>query len=400
MRLNINLASQPYEAARFYRRRMGCWSCRSRRGDCAACRLHRLSADRNRADINRQMAEVRREINGLDFEEAQARAILNKPVNRDIADQSEFLNELFARKALSWTRVFTEMERIVPPNLHVVSMKPEYTKTNDLMLRVVVATDSRDRAVELVRRMEKSNHFRQSQVVAENVTANSSDQSAGPGNIQFDIAAIYIPNRWRQRAAADDDKDKDKDKEQNARGKSKRPGQGGSGSGAQLQSATGQQFNPSAERVATTRADEAALMASIREIRKTLMPVVIALAVIDLACIGYILSPAGKSRQARQRDYYEQRAKLTAKREQVLPTRGMDVKLIQAKADINKFYADRLPTEYSAGGGRVGQGSQRYRCTLCGREVRRQRVAHRRLAQDDHRDSPLRRLPPGSQVHQ
>ena len=88
-------------------------------------------------------------------------------------------------------------------------------------------------------------------------------------------------------------------------------------------------------------------MASIREVRKTLMPVVITLIVIDFACIGYILSPAGKSRQARQRDYYEQRAKLTAKREQVLPTRGMDVKLIQAKADINKFYAQRFPTEYS-----------------------------------------------------
>ena len=60
-------------------------------------------------------------------------------------------------------------------------MKPEYTKTNDLMLHVVVATDSRDRAVELVRRMEKSNHFRQPQVVAETVTANSSDQSCGAG---------------------------------------------------------------------------------------------------------------------------------------------------------------------------------------------------------------------------
>ena len=122
-----------------------------------------------------------RRLTGLNREEAQARAILNKPANRDIADQSEFLNELFARKALSWTRVFTEMERIVPPELHVVSMKPEYTKTNDLMVRVVVATDSRDRAVELVRRMEKSNHFRQSQIVAETVTANLRRPECRPG---------------------------------------------------------------------------------------------------------------------------------------------------------------------------------------------------------------------------
>lgn len=62
-------------------------------------------------------------------------------------------------------------------------------------------------------------------------------------------------------------------------------------------------------------------MASIREIRKTLMPVLITLVVIDLACVGYLLSPAGRSRKARQRDYYELRAKLTAKREEVLPTR-------------------------------------------------------------------------------
>jgi len=98
------------------------------------------------------------------------------------------------------------MEKIVPPNLHVVSMKPEYTKTNDLMLRVVVATDSRDRAIELVRRMEKSNHFRQAQVMAEAVTANTSDQTAGPGNIQFDIAAIYVPSAQDNDSAADEGK--------------------------------------------------------------------------------------------------------------------------------------------------------------------------------------------------
>ncbi len=210
MRFNINLASQPYEAARFYRRRMG--AVVAALAIVTALLVGYIVYQRAQSrGINKQLAEVRREINGLDFEDAQARALLNKPANRDIADQSEFLNELFARKALSWTRVFTEMEKIVPPNLHVVSMKPEYTKTNDLMLRVVVATDSRDRAVELVRRMEKSNHFRQAQVVAENVTANSSDQSAGPGNIQFDIAAIYVPNAQDNEPAVDDGKEKEKE---------------------------------------------------------------------------------------------------------------------------------------------------------------------------------------------
>jgi type IV pilus assembly protein PilN len=151
--------------------------------------------------INRQLADVQQQIDSLNHEESQARAILNKPANRVIVDQSEFLNELFARKAMSWTHIFTVMEKIVPPQLHVVSMKPEYSKTNDLVLHVVVATDSRDRAVELVRNMEKSSHFRQPQVVAENVVANTSEQTSASGAIQFDIAAIYVPS-----AADNDDK--------------------------------------------------------------------------------------------------------------------------------------------------------------------------------------------------
>src|SRR5580704_2644355 len=107
-------------------------------------------------------------------------AILNKPANRVIADQSDFLNDLFARKSLSWTRIFTELEKIVPADLHVVSMKPEYTKTNDLVVHIVVASDARDRAVEMVRHMEKSNHFRGAQIVAETVVTNTSAQTAGP----------------------------------------------------------------------------------------------------------------------------------------------------------------------------------------------------------------------------
>jgi type IV pilus assembly protein PilN len=220
MRFNINLASQPYEAARFYRRRMGALVAALAviTALLAGYIVYQRAQSRS---INRQLAEVRREINSLDFEDVQARALLSKPANRDIADQSEFLNQLFARKALSWTRVFTEMEKIVPPNLHVVSMKPEYTKTDDLMVRVVVATDSRDRAVELVRRMEKSNHFHQAQVVAEAVTANSSDQSTGPGNIQFDIAAIYVPNAQDDDSAADAGKEKENEQSGDARQKSK-----------------------------------------------------------------------------------------------------------------------------------------------------------------------------------
>jgi type IV pilus assembly protein PilN len=192
MRLNINLASQPYEVAQAYKRRIT--TVIAALGTIAVLLLGYIVYQRNNTRaINQQIAQVKGQIDSLQHEEAQARVILNRPANREIADQSDFLNQLFARKSLSWTRIFTEMEKIVPAQLHVVSMKPEYTKTNDLVLHVIVATDSRDRAVEMVRHMENSSHLRQAQIVAETVTTGSSDQAAGGGSIQFDIAAMYVP---------------------------------------------------------------------------------------------------------------------------------------------------------------------------------------------------------------
>ena len=84
MRFNINLASQPYEAARFYRRRMGALVVAL--AVLTVLLVGYIVYQRSQSrGINRQIAEVRREINGLNSEEAQARALLNKPANRDIA---------------------------------------------------------------------------------------------------------------------------------------------------------------------------------------------------------------------------------------------------------------------------------------------------------------------------
>jgi type IV pilus assembly protein PilN len=191
MRININLASNPYEAAREYARRMSMLLAALVviTAVLAGYILHQRGETR---DVDRQIAQAKEEIATLDREKAKAQAILNQPQNREVADQSAFLNSLFARKALSWTRVFAEMEKMMPPAIHVVSMKPEFNRDNQLVLHVLVATSSRDKAVELVKRMEKSPHFHAPQVEAENALGEGAAGPAG-GNIQFDIAAVYVP---------------------------------------------------------------------------------------------------------------------------------------------------------------------------------------------------------------
>jgi type IV pilus assembly protein PilN len=191
MRININLASNPYEAAWNYTRRLTMLV--AGLAVLTVALLGYILYQRSQTrDVNQKITAARQEIAGLDDERAKALAMLNQPQNRDIADQSQFLNDLFVRKSLSWTRLFTEMEKMMPPNIHVVSMKPEFNRENLLVLHVVVATSSRDAAVELVRRMEKSPHFKMPQVEAENTMGEGNAGPAG-GTIQFEIASVYLP---------------------------------------------------------------------------------------------------------------------------------------------------------------------------------------------------------------
>jgi len=215
MRININLASNPYEAAQEFTRRMGVL--------VAALAVltvgllgYILYQRSNTRDIDQKIAAAKQEIASLDAEKAQAQALLNQPQNRDVADQSQFLNQLFVRKALSWTRVFTEMEKLMPPNIHVVSMKPEFNRDNQLVLHVVVVTPVREKAVELVKRMEKSPHFRTPQVEAENAVGEGAAGPAG-GNIQFEIAAVYVP--FAEDSESDSGADPQKDKKAGAAAK-------------------------------------------------------------------------------------------------------------------------------------------------------------------------------------
>ncbi len=52
----------------------------------------------------------------------------------------------------------------MPPRVHVVSITPDLAPDNELAIKLVVAGDSHDRALELVRKMEDSQRFRQTQI--------------------------------------------------------------------------------------------------------------------------------------------------------------------------------------------------------------------------------------------
>ncbi len=189
MRLDINLASQPYEDARQFWLRWG-----TALGAAVVLTLVLLTitvtgwfnARRDHAKI----AEFRGQIAQRDMKRTEAEAFLNRPENRATRDQSEFLNQLIERKSLSWTHVLEDLEKVMPARVHLISIHPELDEDNQLTLKMQVAGDSRERAIELARRMEQSGHFAQTYIEAEAPAAGGSGDT-----VQININGIYVPEK-------------------------------------------------------------------------------------------------------------------------------------------------------------------------------------------------------------
>jgi type IV pilus assembly protein PilN len=187
MRLNINLASQPYEDARQFWMRWG-----TALGVVSILTLALLAITISgwlaaRHD-HTKIAQLKTEIAQRDETRQQAESFLNLPANRSTRDQSQYLNELIERKSFSWTRVLEDLEKVMPARVHLISINPELDEDNQLRLKMVVGGDSREKVIDLARRMEDSQHFNQTYIQAEHTG------DAGTGDaVQITLVATYVP---------------------------------------------------------------------------------------------------------------------------------------------------------------------------------------------------------------
>ena len=186
MRLDINLASHPYEDVRAFLMRWG-----TATGALALFTLVLLGAAVagwwGARDVRREMDRDRAQMQELDRDKATAQALLSRPQNRETLERSRFLNGLITRKAFSWTQLFMDLEKIMPPRVRVVSLQPE-AADSQMSVRLLVEGDSRERALDLLRRMEESERFRLARVKSERGKEDSRI-------IQLEIVAYYAPDR-------------------------------------------------------------------------------------------------------------------------------------------------------------------------------------------------------------
>jgi type IV pilus assembly protein PilN len=115
---------------------------------------------------NVQLAGLRQEIAGLNqklraasAEDQRLEGVMRQPQNATVLGRSVFINDLIAHKSISWSRLFTDLEKTVPYNVKVMQLHPTVNSRNQVMLDMQVGSEKPEALDDLLKAFERSPIF-------------------------------------------------------------------------------------------------------------------------------------------------------------------------------------------------------------------------------------------------
>ncbi len=121
---------------------------------------------RDSADTHAAIDRLERQLRKLNTEEVRLSAMLNKPENTDVLERSIFLNTLLQRKGISWTKIFADLESVMPYDVRLISVRPAVTAQNDIVLDMLVAAQSSEPVLKMLIQLEGSPLFGQTALLS------------------------------------------------------------------------------------------------------------------------------------------------------------------------------------------------------------------------------------------
>jgi len=162
--MSINLASQPFRRERAQNAAFAI-ICLALTCSLLVLITLFLHARARAADLRRGIEAQRAELQRLQSEGARFSGILARPDNENVFSTSTFLNELIARRAVSWTRVFEDLATVMPSDVRLVGIRLPQVATEDssganrVQLDMFVGTDRPEAVVDLLTRLQQSALF-------------------------------------------------------------------------------------------------------------------------------------------------------------------------------------------------------------------------------------------------
>lgn len=124
-------------------------------------------------DLRQRIAADSERLNRFQVQQSRYSSVLSKPSNAEVFSNSVFLNELIARRGLSWSRIFHDLEQVLPTSIRLLAIRlPQVAEEdsngmNRVQLDMVVGTTQPEQFLILLKRLEQASNFGATAVVSQ-----------------------------------------------------------------------------------------------------------------------------------------------------------------------------------------------------------------------------------------
>lgn len=169
---DINLASQPFRRERAQNAALATAAGVLVLSLCTLSMLI-LHSRAEAADMRRIIQGERTQLANLQRSQSSYYSVLSKPGNADVFSQSVLLNDLIARRAVSWTHVFRDLGTVLPNNMQLLSIRlPQVAAENGsglnrMQLDMWVGTQQPAVVIGFLKKLETSSLFGDASVMTQ-----------------------------------------------------------------------------------------------------------------------------------------------------------------------------------------------------------------------------------------
>src|ERR1700686_95284 len=157
MRVRLNLATKPLETHRRFFVFSGAT------GALAfilflALAWHAYSVRKADAAFRLQADNALHRIDARAAERQELERFFSEPINDQLHDRATFVNPLLDARSFNWTRMFMDLERVLPRGVRVLSIEPKQLN-GQAAVKLIVGASSEEEQQKFLRALERSGTF-------------------------------------------------------------------------------------------------------------------------------------------------------------------------------------------------------------------------------------------------
>ena len=119
---------------------------------------HYFTIRKSEAEFRERADKVQQEMASLERQKAELDSFFARPENHGIQERAKFSNGVIVARSFNWTRMFMDLEKTLPPGVHVLRIEPKLGQ-GSVEVKFVVGASTQESKIQVLKAFEDSKSF-------------------------------------------------------------------------------------------------------------------------------------------------------------------------------------------------------------------------------------------------